>query len=336
VHRIEPPRKIQLFEKRADAESNSTYKGSTMRITSGGGVAYDDRAAAAAGIEQVRRDRNNLLGNLDGESNIGPTEMEFHVQLPSCHEMRTKDKDEHIHFDTTYHCIQVHHWIKIVLRLSKPDPSDSTKRRHFEISIDSPFHILSCQATPANIALPAYTSPECASIVQEQFECGCPGAPRRPNFFGTQSLLTTAGLRAQANSLPGNSSTTSIDSVPNLARPAPAHIPLHPSNLNDPNSSQANLSRPIHLLRNPSFNPPSFSDATDDPPPSLVTPPPRYETLGVGGDGLADYFARLADEYSDEDGEEGRDGRRVDMPLTPGGRVNRSMDAVRGWAPVGR
>jgi hypothetical protein len=68
----------------------------------------------------------------------------------------------------------------------------------------------------------------------------------------------------------------------------------------------------------------------------LVTPPPRYETLGVGGDGLADYFARLADEYSDEDGEEGRDGRRVDMPLTPGGRVNRSMDAVRGWAPVGR
>jgi hypothetical protein len=31
---------------------------------------------------------------------------------------------------------------------------DPTKRRHFEISIDSPFHILSCKATQANIYLP--------------------------------------------------------------------------------------------------------------------------------------------------------------------------------------
>lgn len=113
VHRLEPTRKIQLFEKRADGPSTSAYPGSSMRITSGGGVSYDGRAAAAAGDENVPRDTGNLLGNLDGEHNIGPTEMEFSVQLPSCHSMKERDKSHKIHFDTTYHAIQVHHWIKV-------------------------------------------------------------------------------------------------------------------------------------------------------------------------------------------------------------------------------
>ena len=113
VHRLEPTRKIQLFEKRADGPSTSAYPGSSMRITSGGGIAYDGRAAAAAGDENVPRDSSNLLGNLEGEHNVGPTEMEFSVQLPSCHSMREREKGQKIHFDTTYHAIQVHHWIKV-------------------------------------------------------------------------------------------------------------------------------------------------------------------------------------------------------------------------------
>lgn len=44
------------------------------------------------------------------------------------------------------------------MRLSRPDENDSAKRRHFEISIDSPFNILSCRATQANISLPAYSA----------------------------------------------------------------------------------------------------------------------------------------------------------------------------------
>ncbi len=113
VHRLEPTRKIQLFEKRADGPSTSAYPGSSMRIISGGGIAYDGRAAAAAGDESLPRDINNLLGNLEGEHNVGPTEMEFSVQLPSCHSMKERDKSHQIHFDTTYHAIQVHHWIKV-------------------------------------------------------------------------------------------------------------------------------------------------------------------------------------------------------------------------------
>lgn len=113
VHRLEPTRKIQLFEKRADGPSTSAYPGSSMRITAGGGIPYDSRLAAATGDESVPRDTSNLLGNLDGEHDVGPTEMEFNVQLPSCQTMKERDKLARLHFDTTYNAIQVHHWIKV-------------------------------------------------------------------------------------------------------------------------------------------------------------------------------------------------------------------------------
>ena len=114
VHRMEPTRRIQLFEKRADGHSTSAYPGSSLRITAGGGVEYDSREAAARGDESVPRDHSNLLGRLEGEhSSVGPTEMEINVQLPSCHAMEEREKAARLHFDTTYSDIQVHHWIKV-------------------------------------------------------------------------------------------------------------------------------------------------------------------------------------------------------------------------------
>ena len=114
VHRLEPTRKVQLFEKRADGPSVSSYPGSSIRITAGGGIPYDYREAAARGEETVPRDTTNLLGNLDNDSgSIGPTEMEFNVQLPSCALMKERVKSERLHFDTTYSNIQVNHWIKV-------------------------------------------------------------------------------------------------------------------------------------------------------------------------------------------------------------------------------
>ncbi|KAL8907971.1 MAG: hypothetical protein Q9207_001117 [Kuettlingeria erythrocarpa] len=319
VHRLEPTRKIQLLEKRADAVSSSAYPGSSVRITAGGGISYDGRAAAARGDENVARDVTNLLGNLEGGHNVGPTEMEFSVQLPSCSAMGERDRSQTIHFDTTYHNIQVNHWIKIVMRLSKPDPVDSSKRRHFEISIDSPLHILSCRATQANIALPAYTSPESITLLTEHAECGCPGAQRRRN--DPSSLLSHIQTTNESRtSLDGNEPPSS----PGLTRPQAAHI-------QDPNSG---VSRPIHLLRAPSFNPPAFSE-TEAPPP-MITPPPQYESV-VDGDprgGLADYFSRLADEVRDDE-VDSINRSRMELPLTPGGRINRSMDERRTWQPLG-
>ncbi|KAI4214247.1 MAG: hypothetical protein LQ351_003332 [Letrouitia transgressa] len=320
VHRLEPTRKIQLFEKRADSASTSAFEGSSLRITAGGGVSYDSRADAARGDESIPRDSTNLLGNLEGEHNVGPTEMEFNVQLPSCSAMKDKDKNISVHFDTTFHNIQVNHWIKIVMRLSKPDAVDRAKRRHFEISIDSPLHILSCRATQANIALPAYTSPESVTLLTEHAECGCPGALRRRN--SPSSLFTQFP--------PSNTSSVSVDSASDLpsaglTRPQAAH-------LHDPEIG--GVSRPMHLLRSPSFNPPAFSE--DDPPPPLMTPPPNYDSI-VKGDprtGLEDYFSRLAEEIGDEE-LDSPSRSRIEVPLTPGGRVNRSMDERRTWLPLG-
>ena len=113
VHRMEPTRKVLLFEKRADGPSMSRYPGSSMRIMSGGGVPYDQRIAAADGQEVIPVDTTNLLGRLEGDSNIGPTEMEFNVQLPGCQDNIDKDAPSHLNFDTTYTNIQVHHWIKV-------------------------------------------------------------------------------------------------------------------------------------------------------------------------------------------------------------------------------
>lgn len=218
------------------------------------------------------------------------------------------------------------------MRLSKPDETDPNKRRHFEISIDSPFHILSCRATQANIALPAYSSGMQTMSPADEHECGCPGAAiRRRN--SPQGNVTTLSSLGQSNG-----SATSVDSDPavapvarsftsqsaGLTRPEAVHV--H----NDPNSGAP---RPMHLLRSPSFNPPPFDE--DDPPPPLVTPPPNYGDITNGDptNALADYFSRLADDLDHED--ELRSPGRVDIPLTPGGRINRSMDARRDWYPIG-
>lgn len=332
VHRLQPAKKVLLFEKRADSSSVSTYPGSSMRVTAGGGIDWDHRAAAARGQEIVDRNRTNLLGNLSNDSGVGPTEMEFNVQLPSCHEMKGRDEGQRLHFDTTYENIQINHWIKIVLRLSKVDERDPTKRRHFEISIDSPFHILSCKATQANIYLPAYTTPAEEPLPPAQeFECGCPGAPIAPReqiiapaTSDREDSIPALGPVARRGSTGHTFSRSFTNGSGGLARPPQAHLATPPNERNIPTPP-----RPMHLLRAPSYAPPAFEDVPPAPP--LITPPPEYNTI-VGDDReavLEDYFSRLSFYEENEDDDRGRG--RVDVPLTPGGRVNRSMDVPREW-----
>lgn len=201
------------------------------------------------------------------------------------------------------------------MRLSKPDQNDPSRRRHFEISIDSPFHILSCRATQANTSLPAYSSPDTATNGSQLYECGCPGAAQRNS--PTSFIPTLNTLNRTRESQEGE-----IQS-PGLAHPQQAHI-------GGPNAHA--VQRPIHLLRIPSFNPPAFDD--EEPPPQLMTPPPQYESIASPTSGLADYFSRLSDAY-DDDGDEPRSSRsRVEVPLTPGTRAARSMDIPRTWQSV--
>jgi arrestin-related trafficking adapter 3/6 len=215
------------------------------------------------------------------------------------------------------------------MRLSRPDETDPTKQRHFEISIDSPFKILSCRATAANTSLPVYTSGNMPVSPLNEFGCGCPGAARhrRNPSPGHGACSAINACTSNVDALLSARSWTNNSA--GLTAPRSAHIHDPSSGVQGPKPGN---SRPTNLLRAPSVNPPPFSD--EPPPPPLMTPPPNYENA-VSGDSshaLADYFSRLADEMGDDD-QSGARGR-VDLPLTPGGRVNRSMDARRAWVPL--
>jgi len=159
------------------------------------------------------------------------------------------------------------------MRISRQDADDPTgkKRRHFEISIDSPITILSCRATQANLALPEYSGPN-RDPQSQQHACGCPNAA-----VNNVSPRSSVQLEQTLDSMPAGSQ----EMVPGLARPPQAHL-----------NTIAAVQRPMHLMRQPSFNPPEWND--DDPPPPMPTPPPGYDVV-VGTpsvDGLQDYFTR--------------------------------------------
>ena len=54
------------------------------------------------------------------------------------------------------------------------------------------------------------------------------------------------------------------------------------------------------MLRYPSYAPPPFD--ADQPPPPIISPPPNYDNvIGTPShDGLADYFARMANVYDND------------------------------------
>jgi hypothetical protein len=145
------------------------------------------------------------------------------------------------------------------MRLSTTDQTDSTKRRYFDISVNSPFRILSHQATEAITTLPAYSAPQ--SIGNSQMpEPGCPMDPEvycnaRFYFFPTSDTPT----RSQEKSIATLSSL-------GLASLQQRHIY---------GSVDSSLHRSTHLFRPLSFHVPVFED--EGPPLSLEAPPPLYE-----------------------------------------------------------
>lgn len=234
------------------------------------------------------------------------------------------------------------------MRISRLDPEDPSgkKRRHFEISIDSPFTVLNCRATQANTILPAYGNPTPGATLQSS--CGCHDAHVTASDPSPFSSTT-------------NLNRVATDMMPSM--PQAAHVNSTPMNPASEHPAQSQEPRPMHLLRAPSFNPPAF-DEDHAPPPlqvdtsvnndssttltngelPLTTPPPQYDVvIGTPSvDGLADYFTRLADYgYDPEDSDSGSDtspprilersGRvNVAHPRTPGGRMqSRSMEISR-------
>jgi len=345
VTRKDSGRKILLLEKTAGKALDKQYNSSEVRVLSGGELDPNQREEARR-IAYMRRQQeaarrnsvpdplpdpsNNLLGDLDLglEAFWGSTEIEMNVQLPTC-EMMAQDKTLRLHPDCSWKNVNVYHWIKIVMRISRSDPEDPTgkRRRHFEISIDSPFTVLNCRATQTNTSLPQYSGRDGPAPEQRQMVCGCIDA--RP-VDSNQSSMATPLSMIEEDSLSRRGSRLRIDSnnanqgLPSM--PQAAHLqPAARAGITSPPRASSSLSRarglpspldreprPIHLLRHPSYNPPPF-DADEPPPPlpaDLMTPPPNYDII-VGTpsvDGLADYFARLA-AYEGPDDEAGNSRR---------------------------
>ncbi|CAD6443913.1 1b3bce51-5617-4aa5-8b1d-a78fb18bc6e4 [Sclerotinia trifoliorum] len=335
------PKKILLFEKLAGQPPSSEYSNSEMRVLRGGELTVEERAVARAtaqrererlarqlntAVEPLPEESNNILGDLDlGLDHFAcPTELELSVQLPTC-EMMEKDKTKRLHHDCSWKNARVHHWFKIAMRISRKDPDDPSgkKRRHFEISIDSPFTILSCQASQMHMALPAYCDLGGPSFRYPGDRlCGC------PNAASAELPPISAPRDSSLDNLEqshGQSTIARPETAEPLTRPPQAHLAMNTA-----------VQRPIHMLRNPSFAAPEYE--AEEPPPPMPTPPPMYD-LVVGTpsvDGLADYFTRLADyeeEYhtDDEDVQRASTRGRVNVvnPYTPGGRIARSMDINR-------
>ncbi|KAI2470460.1 hypothetical protein F4781DRAFT_173594 [Annulohypoxylon bovei var. microspora] len=378
VTRKDPGRKILLLEKSAGKPLDKQFEASDISFPSGGELTPDQRREARIAAQRRRSAEasrahaapqplpdpsDNLLGDLDLglEAYWGSTEIEMNVQIPTCEQM-AKDKNLRLHPDCSWKNVNVYHWIKvsraqqpehgrgrpahlltsasqIVMRISRLDPEDPAgkRRRHFEISIDSPFTVLDCRATQANTALPEYSGAD-RPTYHQQSSCGCPDA---------EILATNPSPASSTGTIP------SVDPAAShgIAPPPAAHIQQHPAAGSQPPQRQPYTPvapRPMHLLRHPSFNPPAFDE--DDPPPPMPTPPPQYDVV-VGTpsvDGLADYFARLAN-YDDGDSDSGdedvgtpsrlteRSGRvNVPHPRTPGGRLvpSRSLEIQRPPAPT--
>ncbi|THV49087.1 hypothetical protein BGAL_0212g00130 [Botrytis galanthina] len=335
-------KKLLLFEKLANQDPSKEFRNSELRVLRGGELSVSERAHARATAQRERErvarqlgttpeplpeESNNILGDIDlGLDHFaGPTELEMSVQLPTC-EMMKKDESKRLHHDCSWKNARVHHWFKIAMRISRKDPDDPTgkKRRHFEISIDSPFTILSCHASQMQMALPAYCDLGGPSVrSQNERQCGCPNAAsvENPPITSASRASSLDNLRQSL----GQSTIARPETAQLLTRPPQAHLAMNTA-----------VQRPIHMLRNPSFAAPEYE--ADDPPPPMPTPPPMYDhVVGTPSvDGLADYFTRLAD-YEEEDHTDDEDVQRasnrgrvnVVNPNTPGGRIARSMDINR-------
>ncbi|EGW32972.1 uncharacterized protein SPAPADRAFT_49902 [Spathaspora passalidarum NRRL Y-27907] len=228
---------------------------------------------------------HSLLSDTSNDYNYLPRELEFQMYVPQQFESSSYSK---IHPDTSYENIQVKHTLRICLRLSTLDPINPGKRKYFEACMEAPVHVLSPLATSRHTLLPAYNdlvpplvmdniphwiherSGSSSSSIFEQTTSDNQVHTEAQETLGFHHLTTsedsigferTTHLDANLYSPTKSSTLQSHISSPYMSTfEAPLGIPF----------------RAVHLLRNPSFNPPPF-DADISPPGIDYLPPPAYD-----------------------------------------------------------
>jgi len=289
VHRMEPVKKYMLLEHKAppppDLPPDADAKAKKM---------------------------GNLLTS-DGYD-VTAKEFEFQVYVP-----QKLNNRQVLHPNTSYVNIKSHHWIKICLRLSRLVDG---KPKHYEISIDSPIHVLHPLCAHANTLLPAYgvsdgngainynnlngdgTTTDLSPPVhdsnvyfpKEILESSPPLSPEVEPIGGgingaghhsstsnsLQNALNQSGRnsRSRSTSTIGNRSVGNFESTlsANVYKPDNLDIELTSPQAQPVSPSFSPASRPIHLIRRPSFEPPPFE--------ADISPPPMRDLLNEGVQGL--------------------------------------------------
>ena len=206
-------------------------------------------------------DMDNLLAV--GDDEIGGVEMDFQVYVPEYYAERFR-----LHPDTCYGDIQSHHWMKICVRLSKLEPTaeNPNKRKHFELSIDSPIHLLSPHCAHANTMLPSY---------DEQLKEDV-GSDFQPDTSVDLTMTPRLDMILDSNLYQPKTSTP----VELLSPQAKPFSPIVSPQLNaiNPELRATSEMKPIDLMKTLSIN--SISAANEPPPPFKekdVDPPPSYD-----------------------------------------------------------
>ncbi|GME82934.1 unnamed protein product [Ambrosiozyma monospora] len=222
VHRTEPPRKFLLLE-------HCPPEG------------YD-----------------NLLAVGDDGDEISGKEFDFQVYVPE-----RIGEQFRIHPDTSYDEIQSHHWIKLAIRISRsaPTPENPNKRKQYELSIDSPIHVLSPFCVHANTLLPTYTP----QILPALFNNGNPN--RTSSIDVMMSPILDGSVILGANLYGPTDSEMPAELMSPQAKPM------------SPTLTSALNSNTFDTLRNFTGSP--ISKGFDEPPPafneSVKDQPPTYE-----------------------------------------------------------
>lgn len=230
---------------------------------------------------------DNLLAL--NEEEIGGMELDFQVFIPEIYGAGRKLNPE---CDTDN--IQCHHWIKICIRISKSEPTteDPDKRKQYELTIDSPMHLLSPLCAHANTLLPSYddqidmdNSVELATTGLDKMMSPGKGSILDSNMFKPNDDIPKEMLTPQAKPFSPIASPQ-LNAINPELRNAPTFKPIDMLEMLSPSNSSCTLNKmnnippPMIKRGSSSYLQSSVSLRAANPsppPPPFAEHPPTYD-----------------------------------------------------------
>lgn len=266
VHRMEPTKKFLLAE----------HDGPRLPGTSDSGAL------------KAKNMGNLLLDEKSGD--LVNKNFEYQVFVPS-----VLSNNQRLHPDTAFDNIKANHWIKLCLRLSKMVDG---KRKHYEISIDSPIHVLHKLCSHANTLLPSYDS---HITTNEQALSSCPkfgntsdvNIYHDSNIFFPKEVLQSPMLSPEVHPLDLNLEQRSMTASPRSrrvrrdTRTEDTSMLLSPSfkaNIYQPDQIQRELTSPQALPLSPMTSPPMRPLHPSEAPPAFESEVYSLPTLNNSGE----------------------------------------------------